>query len=363
LIRLIDRYIGSEILVYYFAIYIAMVILFTANDLFLMLGQFVRSKVPWEVMFQMTYLRSFFFMPLLVPAAVLFSVLLGVGRMAYDNEINALRTSGVPVRRLLRMPFIIGLVSSFLVWHLDRNVTPPNLKKWSDLWYQYIAASVGMEAIRPERFLRGPENQYFYFASVDTKNQTFTSAVALKTQFGTQVSEIYTAQSGTYKDNILYLQNGQHYKFDFRGQITETAQFDLLEIDVKTVIGDKIVLALPPQYLSLPEIQAQMAALRNSGTSAYPAAELYTEHYFRFSFPLTPLLFALITFSLATRATRGGRYTSIVYAIFLFSVYYGLVSGARILGYISILPPVLAGWAVIIVFGALGLILLIRGER
>jgi lipopolysaccharide export LptBFGC system permease protein LptF len=340
-----------------------MLLLFTANDLFLMLGQFVRSKVPWEIMFQMTYLKSFFFMPLLVPAAILFSILLGVGRLAYDNEVNALRTSGISIRRLMRMPLIIGIASSFLVWHLDRNVVPPYLKQWADIFYRYVGSSAGMEAVRSERFLRAPDNQYFYFASVDKERQTFSSGFGFKTQFGSQISEMYAAQSGYYKDQFLYLQNGRHYKFDYKGDITEATQFDVLEIDVKTIIGESIQLALPPQYLSLPEIQGQMTALREQGISGYQASELYTEQYFRYSFPLTALLFALITFALATQATRGGRYTSVVYAIFLFSVYYALVSGARILGYTNILPPVIAGWTVVIVFGALGAVLLVRGER
>ncbi|MHA2620791.1 MAG: LptF/LptG family permease [bacterium JZ-2024 1] len=362
LIRLVDRYVATEIMLYYFAIYFTMVLLFTVNDFFLIVQQIVRARVPWEIMFQMSYLKSFFFMPLLVPAAVLFSVLLGVGRMAYDNEINALRTSGIAIRRLMRMPLLIGILSALAVWHLDRNIVPPYIKKWAAIYYRYVGSSAGMETVRPERFLRGPENQYFYFASVDTQNQSFTGALGFKTQFGGQISELFVAPSGSYEGQVLTLQGGRHYKFDYKGEITEVTHFDILEIDVKTIIGENIQLALPPQYLSLPEIQAQMVALRNQGISAYQFSELLTEEYFRYSFPLTALLFALITFALATRAARGGRYTSVVYAIFLFSFYYALISGARILGYSNILPPALAGWTVFIVFATLALILLIRAE-
>lgn len=363
LIRLVDRYIATEIFLYYFAIYFTMVFLLTINDMFLMLGQYTRYKVPWEIVFQMTYLRSFFFMPVSVPAAVLFSVLLGVGRMAYDNEINALRTSGISIRRLMRMPLIIGLASSLLVWHLDHYIVSPNLEKWADLYIRYLStASLGMENIRPERFLMGPDNQYFYFGSVDTRNQTFSNAFGYKTQFGSQISEMYVAQTGHYKGETLYLQNGRIYKFDYKGEITEIAQFDEMEIDVKTLIGEKLQFALPVNLMSFQQLQRHIESARREGVSNLSLPELMTEYYFKFSFPLTALLFGLITFVLATRATRGGRYTSIVYAIFLFAVYYSLVSGSRILGYNNILPPVLAGWLVTIVFGILAIIMLIRGE-
>src|SRR5476651_2082768 len=46
--------------------------------------------------------------PMAFPFACLFGALLAFGRLAADNEISALRTSGVPFLRICRTPLVLG---------------------------------------------------------------------------------------------------------------------------------------------------------------------------------------------------------------------------------------------------------------
>jgi lipopolysaccharide export system permease protein len=91
--------------------------------------QLVGKGLPWSVIGEVFALTVPFLVPMALPIAVLAGTLHALGQLAADNEITAMRASGVSVRRILRPLIVVGLVwaaTNFLF--LDQVVPRTNAR-------------------------------------------------------------------------------------------------------------------------------------------------------------------------------------------------------------------------------------------
>jgi len=85
----------------------ALTSLLLLNQIAKQFGQLVGKGLPWSVIGEFFALTIPFIVAMTLPMAVLVAVLYAFSRLAAENEVTALRASGVSLRRLLR-PVIIG---------------------------------------------------------------------------------------------------------------------------------------------------------------------------------------------------------------------------------------------------------------
>jgi hypothetical protein len=107
--------------------------------------------------------------PYAFPFACLFGTLLGFGRLAADNEITALRTSGVSFWRIIRLPLLAGvavaLAGSFLI---NEHVAPVATDLSTRSFYQILYKSQTLP-IEPNIFRADPATgNTFYIQSVSS---------------------------------------------------------------------------------------------------------------------------------------------------------------------------------------------------
>lgn len=91
------------------------------------LGHLVGKGLPWTVISEFLLLSVPFTVAMTLPMAVLVSTLHAFGRMASENEITALKASGMSLRRLM-VPVIAaaGLLTLFMVWFNDQVLPRAN---------------------------------------------------------------------------------------------------------------------------------------------------------------------------------------------------------------------------------------------
>src|SRR5580704_7398502 len=63
-------------------------------------------------------------LPYTIPATTLFATCVVYGRLSADNEILAIKSSGVNILQVTRPGLILGLVMSGVTWGLYYNVIP-----------------------------------------------------------------------------------------------------------------------------------------------------------------------------------------------------------------------------------------------
>jgi lipopolysaccharide export system permease protein len=83
----------------------------------------------------------------------------------------------------------------------------------------------------------------------------------------------------------------------------------------------------------------------------------------KYSIPFSGLIFVLLGVPLGLRVKRGSKATGVILSIVLVLLYYILLSTTRSMGRGGMLNPVLAAWAPSIVFGILGVFIMIGSEK
>ncbi len=98
--KILDRYIGREVLGPFILGILGFVMVMIVDLLFTFVDLIINRGVPLGVMGQLLLFKLPAIMIMTFPVATLFGVTMCLGRLSHDNELSALRTSGVPFTRI-----------------------------------------------------------------------------------------------------------------------------------------------------------------------------------------------------------------------------------------------------------------------
>ncbi|MEO0162327.1 MAG: LptF/LptG family permease [candidate division WOR-3 bacterium] len=115
--HLIERYFIKEFIPPFFFSIFALTFILLMDQLFRLIDLFVRKGLPGNIVVQVLI----YHLPLIVsyttPMALLIAIVMSFGRLSHDNEILALKTSGVSFLKILKTPaFLVVIIMIFLIF-------------------------------------------------------------------------------------------------------------------------------------------------------------------------------------------------------------------------------------------------------
>ncbi len=125
MLRLVDRYLGREIIVStFFAVCVLNIVLVLGQIFRKLFGFIIDHNVPMSYI--VTIIVSFLPTALVysIPWGFLTAVLLVFGRLSSTNELTALRTAGLSIARVARPVLIIAVLASAICLWIDLYVAP-----------------------------------------------------------------------------------------------------------------------------------------------------------------------------------------------------------------------------------------------
>ena len=122
--RLLSRYFFRE-MVFPFLFSLGMItfILFV-NFLLRALDRFLGKGLDLITILEYLFLNLAWILALSVPMAVLLATLMTFGRLAEDNEINAMRASGIGFFTIMRSPLLFGAIVTILLIYFNNYILP-----------------------------------------------------------------------------------------------------------------------------------------------------------------------------------------------------------------------------------------------
>lgn len=356
--KTLDRYLTKEVLSPFFLGIIGFVMVMTVDLLFTFVDLIINKGIPLFAVASLLFFKLPSILILTFPVATLFGVAMAMGRLSKDNEIAALRTSGVSFGRIAFPVIIISLVVSGISFYTNEKIVP-YANHQSQAIIREIVLKQPLPEIKENIFFKDAYNRHYYVQKINNKSKTMENIMVYEIVLGENLPRVVTAKTAKIDGLKLTLASGLIHKFDNSGQLAYEASFEAMEFNLNE---DPMFASnqKSTDEMNTLELSGQIQTLQKSGVSTN---SLRTDLLMKYSIPLTSLIFAIIGLSLSLPGMRGGRTWGMVLTIVIMFTFYVFASVFRSLGRGSILPPVLAAWTPQILFGILGIVLFYREAR
>ena len=309
------------------------------------------------------------FMVFVVPISFLLGVLVALGRLSADNEIIALKTSGVGLYRLSYPVMFLSLLTFLLTSFLMSYGVPWGSKNFRNTLFK-LAETKANVAIKEQVFNDTFGDLVIYVNKLSQRG-TFLEGVMIYDERDPEVNNTIFAHEGylvsdpQVKKVILHLFNGSIHVNEVKKEAYRTINFKTYQFNISLIeeiekAQKRHDVKMKDREMSIKELRNKIKRVKGEGKNAGP--EL-VELHFKFAIPFAALIFGLIGIPLGVQRTQSGRSWGFLLCIFILLLYYILYSVGKDLGTSGVIPPVLAAWLPNFIFGILGFYLLIKEAR
>ncbi|MBA7596703.1 hypothetical protein ES703_03687 [subsurface metagenome] len=122
--KIFHRYILKEHLVPFTLALVVLLFLLLTNFLLRAIDRFLGKGLGLGILVEYVTLNLAWIAALAVPMAVLVATLMSFGRMSHDNEITAMRTSGLSYASIIRPALIFGMLICLALIYFNNQVLP-----------------------------------------------------------------------------------------------------------------------------------------------------------------------------------------------------------------------------------------------
>ena len=305
--------------------------------------------------------------PMAFPFACLFGTLLGFGRLMADNEITALRTSGVSFLRIIRLPLLAGVLVALTAFEVNENVAPIATDLSTRSFYQILYKSQTLP-IEPNIFRADPSTgDTFYIQSVSADGKSMQNVMIYQPDRSSPFNQILTAKSARIEGTDIVLEHA------IRTQIKADGQIGAVDVEAKEVrlslpMGDNGQNFLSSAYndtytMNTKRLAQDIAFRKQTGQGGTDLAARELTLGTKYAYPFASFIAVIIAVPLAVRFGKNGRTLGIVLSIVLLVIYYGMVALAGAFGRNGSLDPYVAAWLPNVIMGAAGGMLIWREDR
>lgn len=366
-LRILDSYVLRE-MSGPFAFALAAFFLFWFANIFVLAADYLVNKgAPFFLVMRFLVFRMPQATPMAFPFACLFGTLLGMGRLAADNEISAMRTSGVSFFRIIRLPLIAGVVVALTSFYVNERIAPLATDLSTRSFYQILYKSQTLP-IEPNIFRADPSTgNMFYIGSVSPDGKTMQHIMIYQPDRTTPYMQLITADAARLDGTQIVLSHAVRTQVKSDGQISAV---DVLtnELRVSLPMGDNgqnfLSTAGNDIYtMNTTQLAREIKFRKQTGQGGTDLSARELALSSKYAYPFAAFIAVIIALPLAVMFGKRGRTLGIVLSIILFFVYYAFVALAGAFGKNGVLDPYLAAWMPNVIMAAAGGWLVWREDR
>ncbi len=297
-----------------------------------------------------------------LPIAALTAVLMSLGRLSGDNEIVAIRASGINLFTLILPLLVVGIILSLILVVFNDRVIP-----YAHYASRKTLIEVGMKnptaALEPGVFINSFEKYILFIYRIDQNK--LSNVRIYEPQGEDKPTRTIVAKQGEFiaipEKKIIKLKlisgtsdepdpekPGNFYKLNFK---TYFMTLSLAQAQDKEQIRKK------PKDMTIQELENEIAQLKKEGIDPAP---LVTQIQEKISLAFSCLVFILLGSSLAIITRRREKTINFGIAFVIIGIYYLLLMGSEALSLQGYVSPLIAMWLPNIILGVIGAILTYR---
>lgn len=337
---LLDRYLARSFMKSLLVSFACMTVLYLIVDVFDRIDNFLRADRPfWSLT------KYFLFkLPLLVSRvagfAVLFSTLFSLATLARNQEITAMRSSGLSLRRLslpiIALSTLIGLAS--FLW--NETVVPLFTRRAQSVYQVEVKKKQAAKLIQTQEIWIRGDGAFVNADSFNAKRNTLEGIRIYLLDQDFSLRGIIEASRATWKENHWEAQGAMEWLFLPKGGLSHRKLTTPLPLSETP--EDLTIFHHEPEELSFFDLKKRIADLAEKGIDT---TESQVDLQLKLALPLVSpiMVFLAVPFALR-RGLRGGVPASFGLTMLLGLGYWLILGLCRSLGYTGALPPWTAAW-------------------
>jgi len=350
--KVIDRYVSMEMIGPFLIGVLGFVLIMAVDLLFTMADLIINKGVPFWAMMKLLLYKLPSIMVLTFPVSTLFATAMALGRLAKDNEIVALRTSGVSLFRIALPILVLGILVSFASYFTNEKIVPHANHVSTNIIRQIIHKKPIPE-VTENIFFKDAHNRHYYARRVDMKNKVMENVMVYEVA-DERFPRVILAKRATFEGRVWALVDGVIHKYDNKGFINYEATFANMNLNVSEDVLN-FSKHKNSQEMDSSELKGMIATLGKGGVKTHA---LQTELLLKYSIPATCFVFALIGIPFSLPSPRSGRTWGMVITIVFMFTFYVFASVFRSLGKGGLVSPAIAAFTPQLSFTMIGGVLL-----
>lgn len=292
------------------------------------------------------------------PVAALAASLIGLGLLARNQEIVALRACGISRWQMLAPLALLGVVISIASVAWNETVVPVAARRWHAVWNREVKGKKSLSVFAGrEVWYRGRAGLY-NFQRVRLGRRMLLGVTIYQLDDDFTPHRIITAARAIWTGDVWSLEDVQTTELGPDGPTVTPGPPSHFRFPES--LDDFRVVDIEAEALSFGMLRDQIRVLKAKGIDT---SESWVDLYLKIAVPVGSLVMVLIGVPLAIRTGRNRSLgTAIGTALALGFAYFMVVAFARALGQNGALPPLVAAWISNAVFTLLGVYLVLGDE-
>jgi len=331
-------------------------------DLFGHVAKFLRSQTPLPHILQYYGLLLTPTLEYILPASLLLATLYTLWHLTRNNEITAMRASGISFRRITAPFLAVGLICSLLSATVKETITPKALK-WTTEFARKLSGGEAKK-IKHAAYYNVREHRLWLIEDFAPDQPTRLKQIKITQERpdGSREKEI-SAEKAEWLDGRWWLQNVQIQLFGLQDQPLPVEQgrraLLLLEADFLTERPTDLAGAVQ-SWEFLDSYQMWQYLRHHRELSRATRAQKRYDLHSRLAIPWACLVVTLFAVPTGARSARQSALTGIFLAVAFFFGYYALSQFGLLLAKRQLLTPWLGAWLPNMLFSAAGMIMVAR---
>lgn len=355
--KIFHRYIFKEIAVSFIIILFILTFVLLMGRILQIMDLMINKGVSIFDVLKIIFFLLPYFMMFTIPIALLISTLIVIGRLSGDNEITALKSSGISLIQIYYPVAIASLITFMCTFVLGYFLVPGCNMATKRLLFKIVQQNANM-GIKEKIFNAEFKNFIIYADNVPANKNYIEGVLIADKRITTEQNTIIAKKAFIVSDPesmtiTLKLENGSIHTVskdlnNYRKIIFNT--YDL-KLDLSTAF-----LKLDKAYKDTKEMTMTelLEKIKTPGLDDYIKRELAIEIHNKFSIPFTCIFFGLLALPLGMRSNRSVKARGFAVGLIVVCFYYLLRIGGEALAETGRIPVAIGVWTPNILLAIIG---------
>ncbi|MBP8950752.1 MAG: LptF/LptG family permease [Armatimonadetes bacterium] len=357
--RLIDRYV-LRLMVMPTLIGVAVFMVIMLSETAIKLGDTVIGlRVPPALIGQYFLFRLPRVFAWSLPVGILVGAAMVTTQMARAGEATAMRAGGASLRRIWVSIVALAMAATVVSFAVEEFLVPAANTRGTRVFNTMTRTQPVMES-RSDQVFRDEKGQIIYVGHMDVVSNQLQNVLVVDQRDDGSPKVITAARRAERQGNEWMLREGIRLRLGARGsELGPWEPFEAEAISLWSALDEYYSDQRTDYEMSAREIRERVDLLRSSGQDPQ---RWEVRLQFRYSMPVACLVFAMVAAPLGMQFAHLGSFVGIVISILVVFLYNGVRSWGLAFGLVGDLNPIVAAWAQNIIFGSLGLWLVLRAR-